>query len=129
MPRLCASFGSSRADDSLRMTAPSPDERLLSTAELALVRHGLQRPGLSVADESTLRYAFALARLSLQATPHVARTLAEFRRAALGAAHALFGDSPDSPRTPEDELVRAAASRLICGLSVVPAPSWGIPNR
>ena len=94
------------------MTGQSSEERRLSSAELALVRHGLQHPGRSVADESTLRYAFSLARLSLQATPHVVRALAEFRRAALGTAHALFGDAIDSPRTPDAELLRAAAARL-----------------
>ncbi len=94
------------------MTLQRADEQRLSAAELGLVRHGLLHPGLSVADESTLRYAFALARLSAQATPHVERELGEFRRAALGTAHALFGDDPECVRVPHPELLGAAASRL-----------------
>lgn len=95
------------------MTLLSSDERSLACAEDALVRYGLADPGhLSVADESTLRQALALARLSLQTSGDPQRSLGEFRRAVLATSHALFGETAEAPRPPHPELLRAAAGRL-----------------
>jgi hypothetical protein len=65
------------------------------------------------ADEGTLRYAFALARVVLEVADGSAAGFEEFERAVTSASVALFGQAPASePIQPEPELVSAAARRL-----------------
>jgi predicted acylesterase/phospholipase RssA len=95
------------------LTARAHDERSLAHAEEALVQYALNRPGeLSVADETTLRQAFALARLSPEAEPAARRTLAEYSRVVLAVADGLFGDAAGPLPSLRPELLRAAAGRL-----------------
>jgi predicted acylesterase/phospholipase RssA len=87
--------------------------RLLADAESALVRYALERHGhLGPGVEPTLRYAFALARVST--TSPRAHGLDSFRRTVLGAAHALFGhpaQRSDPPR-PLAQVIASTARRL-----------------
>ena len=92
-----------------------------------MVRYGLTHPDrLSVGDESTLRQAFALARLSLEADAPARRALEEFRRLALASAHALFGEGGTAPE-PRPELLSAAASRL-WGMTLAARDGTGDPK-
>ncbi len=92
----------------------SPEARRLDDAELALARWTLSRPGaLAPTDEATLRHALALARIAADSEGGGPPALASYRRAVAGAADALFGEDPAAePRTPEPELLAAAARRL-----------------
>jgi predicted acylesterase/phospholipase RssA len=65
------------------------------------------------ADEGTLRYAFALARVVLEVEAGSPTGFEEFERAVSSASIALFGHSPATdPIQPEPELISAAARRL-----------------
>jgi predicted acylesterase/phospholipase RssA len=87
--------------------------RLLADAESALVRYALERHGhLGPGVEPTLRYAFALARVST--TSPRAHGLDSFRRTVLGAAHALFGHAVQrsDPARPSAPVIASTARRL-----------------
>ena len=104
---------SSLANAALAQPNSAHDEvRYLADAETALARYALERHGhLGTGVETTLRYALSLARVSLP-SPH-ALGLDTFRRAVLGATHALFGPSPGREgHRPAAQVVTATARRL-----------------
>jgi hypothetical protein len=86
--------------------------QLLADAETALLQYALARHGhLGSGVETTLRYAFGLARVSLPSP--AARELDAYRRSVLATAHALFGKSPGrDPHRPSAQVIGAAARRL-----------------